>query len=139
MAPKRNNVIPNGHFHKDWQRYVRNWFNQPARKQRRHDNRVKKARRIAPRPVAGSLRPIVRCPTFKYNTKIRAGKGFTLDELKVSLDLCKLYSVPWYSQITLCLIIQGLWISQGSNDVHSIIWISPPNVPFEMPPLACRL
>nr|XP_022341970.1 60S ribosomal protein L13-like [Crassostrea virginica] len=84
MAPKRNNIIPNGHFHKDWQRYVRNWFNQPARKKRRHDNRVNKARRIAPRPVAGSLRPIVRCPTFKYNTKIRAGKGFTLDELKAA-------------------------------------------------------
>lgn len=106
MAPKRNNVIPNGHFHKDWQRYVRSWFNQPARKQRRHDTRTKKARRIAPRPVAGSLRPIVRCPTFKYNTKIRAGKGFTLDELKVTLDLCALYSR--YPHITFCLIIRWL-------------------------------
>lgn len=134
MAPKRNNVIPNGHFHKDWQRYVRNWFNQPARKQRRHDTRVKKARSIAPRPVAGSLRPIVRCPTFKYNTKIRAGKGFTLDELKVSLDLCKLYFVPRYPRITFCMIIQWLQIFQESNDVHSIIWKNPPKCPFRNAP-----
>jgi large subunit ribosomal protein L13e len=31
---KHNNVIPNGHF-KGWQNYVKTWFNQPARKQRR--------------------------------------------------------------------------------------------------------
>lgn len=32
---KHNNVIPNGHFKKHWQNYVRTWFNQPARKTRR--------------------------------------------------------------------------------------------------------
>ncbi|MPC16116.1 60S ribosomal protein L13 [Portunus trituberculatus] len=64
MAPKRNNIIPNCHFHKDWQRYVRTWFNQPARKQRRRNKRQTKARQVAPRPL-GKLRPIVRCPTFK--------------------------------------------------------------------------
>lgn len=32
---KHNNVVPNGHFKKDWQNYVRTWFNQPARKKRR--------------------------------------------------------------------------------------------------------
>ena len=37
-----------------------------------------------PRPVAGSLRPAVRPPTQRYNMKLRAGKGFTLEELKVS-------------------------------------------------------
>ncbi|XP_074645040.1 large ribosomal subunit protein eL13-like [Tubulanus polymorphus] len=84
MAPKRNNVVPNGHFHKYWERYVKTWFNQPARKQRRYQNRVKKARTIAPRPVAGPLRPVVRCQMFKYNTKVRAGRGFTLDELKAA-------------------------------------------------------
>uniref|UniRef100_A0A023FH70 Large ribosomal subunit protein eL13 n=1 Tax=Amblyomma cajennense TaxID=34607 RepID=A0A023FH70_AMBCJ len=82
MAPKRNNMVPNGHFHKDWQRYVKTWFNQPMRKKRRHANRVKKARAIAPRPLKGSLRPVIRCPGFKYNTKQRLGKGFTLEELK---------------------------------------------------------
>jgi len=79
---KGNNAIPGEHFHKDWQRYVRTWFNQPARKKRRHMKRIKKARAIMPRPVAGPLRPIVRCPTFKYNSKVRAGRGFAIEELK---------------------------------------------------------
>nr|QBH73315.1 putative cold induced protein [Liposcelis bostrychophila] len=82
MAPKGNNMIPNAHFHKDWQRYVRTWFNQPARKHRRHVKRLKKAHAVAPRPATGPLRPIVRCPTFRYHTKVRAGRGFTLDEVK---------------------------------------------------------
>ncbi|KAJ8944109.1 hypothetical protein NQ314_009552 [Rhamnusium bicolor] len=84
MAPKGNNMIPNGHFHKDWQRFVKTWFNQPARKHRRKQNRVKKARAIAPRPAAGPLRPVVRCPSVRYHTKVRAGRGFTLQELKAA-------------------------------------------------------
>lgn len=32
---KHNNVVPNGHFKKHWQNYVKTWFNQPARKARR--------------------------------------------------------------------------------------------------------
>lgn len=75
-------MIPNGHFHKDWQRFVKCWFNQPARKFRRRQNRIKKAKAIAPKPAKGPLRPIVRCPTFRYHTKVRAGRGFTLDEIK---------------------------------------------------------
>ncbi|RZF41499.1 hypothetical protein LSTR_LSTR000213 [Laodelphax striatellus] len=82
MAPKGNNMIPNAHFHKDWQRYVKTWFNQPARKYRRRQNRIKKAKAIAPRPVKGPLRPIVRCPSIRYHTKVRIGRGFTLDEVK---------------------------------------------------------
>uniref|UniRef100_A0A2L2Y409 60S ribosomal protein L13 n=1 Tax=Parasteatoda tepidariorum TaxID=114398 RepID=A0A2L2Y409_PARTP len=84
MAPKRNNMIPNGHFHKDWQRFVKTWFNQPMRKKRRHDNRVKKARLVAPRPAKGPIRPIVRCPSFRYHTKQRLGRGFSLEELKAA-------------------------------------------------------
>ncbi|MRA75773.1 hypothetical protein GH890_30460, partial [Bacillus thuringiensis] len=84
MAPKRNNMVPNGHFHKDWQRWVNTWFNQPAGKIRGRNARVEKARKIAPRPVGGRLRPVVRCPTFKYNTKSRLGRGFTLEELKAA-------------------------------------------------------
>jgi len=75
-------MIPNGHFHKDWQKYVKTWFNQPARKVRRHNRRLKKAREAAPRPAAGPLRPVVRCPTVRYQTKVRAGRGFTLEEVK---------------------------------------------------------
>merc|ERR1711923_321142 len=29
-------------------------------------------------------RPVVRCPTFKYNSKVRLGRGFTLGELKAA-------------------------------------------------------
>ena len=29
-------------------------------------------------------RPVVRCPTFKYNTKVRSGRGFTMEELKTA-------------------------------------------------------
>ncbi|VVC87491.1 unnamed protein product [Leptidea sinapis] len=81
---KGNNMIPNGHFHKDWQRFVKTWFNQPARRQRRKQNRIKKAKAIAPRPSAGPLRPIVRCPTVRYHTKVRAGRGFTLREIRAA-------------------------------------------------------
>ncbi|KAK2972831.1 hypothetical protein RJ640_028359 [Escallonia rubra] len=79
---KHNNVIPNGHFKKHWQNYVRTWFNQPARKNRRRVARQKKAVKIFPRPTAGPLRPIVHGQTLKYNMKVRAGRGFSLDELK---------------------------------------------------------
>uniref|UniRef100_A0A3Q2XE91 60S ribosomal protein L13 n=1 Tax=Hippocampus comes TaxID=109280 RepID=A0A3Q2XE91_HIPCM len=84
MAPSRNGMILNPHFHKDWQKRVRTWFNQPARKLRRQKARQAKARRIAPRPVAGPLRPQVRCPTIRYHTRVRAGRGFTLEELKAA-------------------------------------------------------
>jgi len=84
MVGKRNNVIPNAHFHKDWQRRVKTWFNQPARKERRRRLRLQKAKAISPRPIKGALRPIIRCPGVRYNRKIRSGKGFSLDELKVS-------------------------------------------------------
>merc|ERR1711902_162966 len=62
---------------------VKTWFNQPARKFRRRQSRIAKAARVAPRPL-GKLRPVVHCPTYKYNVKVRAGKGFTLEELKAA-------------------------------------------------------
>merc|ERR1719293_16288 len=38
--------------------------------------------KLAPRPAAGLLRPVVHPPTQRYNMKLRLGKGFTLEELK---------------------------------------------------------
>merc|ERR1739842_191202 len=67
----------------DWQNYVKTWFNQPARKIRRRQNRIAKAAKVAPRPI-GKLRPVVSCPTYKYNLKQRAGRGFTLEEIKAA-------------------------------------------------------
>ena len=66
----------------DWHSFVRTWFNQPAKKVARRAARLAKAKQSAPRPI-GELRPIVRGQTNKYNGKVRAGRGFTLDELKV--------------------------------------------------------
>lgn len=45
--------------------------------------RALKAARVAPRPTAGALRPVVHAQTVKYNNKVRLGRGFTLEELKV--------------------------------------------------------
>ncbi|KAK5939355.1 60S ribosomal protein L13 [Knufia obscura] len=81
MAIKHNNAVPNNHFHKDWQRRVRVHFDQPGRKHRRRTARLAKAAKVAPRPV-DRLKPVVQCPTIKYNRRARAGRGFTLLELK---------------------------------------------------------
>lgn len=79
---RHNNQVPNAHFHKDWQSYVKTWFNQPARKKRRRIARQKKAVNVFPRPVAGLLRPEVHASSARYSMKIREGRGFTVEELK---------------------------------------------------------
>jgi len=79
---KGNTQVPNQHFHKDWARNVKTWFDQPARKKRKRLARLSKAKLVAPRPVGGALRPVVHGPTIRYNRKLRLGRGFTLEELK---------------------------------------------------------
>jgi large subunit ribosomal protein L13e len=74
-------MIPNGHFHKKWQRRVKTWFDQPMKKLRRKILRARKLTKAAPGPVQ-LLRPMVQCPTVRYNKKSRVGRGFTLQELK---------------------------------------------------------
>jgi len=81
MTIKHNQQIQHNHFRKDWQRRVRTHFDQPGRKQRRRNARLVKASVVAPRPV-DKLRPVVRCPSIKYNRRVRAGRGFSLAELK---------------------------------------------------------
>mmetsp|Transcript_53091 Transcript_53091/g.113373 ORF Transcript_53091/g.113373 Transcript_53091/m.113373 type:complete len:217 (+) Transcript_53091:107-757(+) len=90
MTGAGNHVIPNVHFRKvngmtkgqHYRAYFRTWFDQPAKAKRRSLTRKAKAAKIFPRPVGGLLRPIVHCPTSRYNMKIRLGRGFSLDELK---------------------------------------------------------
>merc|ERR1711988_858915 len=80
---KHNNQIHSCRkFRKYWQRYVKTWFNQPARKKSRRIARDKKAAAVAPRPIAGCVRPVVHPPTLKYNAKVRIGRGFSLAEIK---------------------------------------------------------
>merc|ERR1711959_821537 len=88
LAPTRPTMKHNNQIHsvrkfrKYWQRYVKTWFNQPARKKSRRDARHKKAAAIAPRPVAGCVRPLVHPPTVKYNSKTRIGRAFSVAEIK---------------------------------------------------------
>ncbi|KAK6489205.1 60S ribosomal protein L13, partial [Huso huso] len=50
---------------------------------------------LHPRPIAGPLRPSVRCPMVRYPTRVHSGRGLTLEELKaagnhknVALTIC---------------------------------------------------
>ena len=77
----KNNRVPNDHLRKDWYHRVKTYFDDPARAQRRRNARLARAKKIAPRPVEGPLRPLVHCPTVRYNQKVRFGRGFTQAEL----------------------------------------------------------
>jgi large subunit ribosomal protein L13e len=81
MAIKHNQKIVKTHLRKDWQRRVKTHFDQAGKKKSRRTARQAKAAAVAPRPV-DKLKPVVRCPTLKYNRRVRAGRGFTLAELK---------------------------------------------------------
>ena len=81
---KHNNIIPNGHFKKHWANRVRTWFDQAGKKKSRREARAAKAAKMAPRPASGPLRPMVHGQTQKYNLKVKAGRGFTLAELKAA-------------------------------------------------------
>lgn len=104
----KNNVLPNVHLHKWWQRYVKTWFNQPARKKSRRLRRQEKAARLGVVP-SGLLRPIVRPPTQRYNIKIRAGRGFTLEELKVS-NQPVLQSACGFHGLELLGVVHSRWL-----------------------------
>merc|ERR1712137_475217 len=80
---KHNQQIVNAHFRKEWEKHVSTWFDQPANKLRRRNARITKAKKVAPRPI-NLLCPAVRCPTVKYNMRVRAGRGFTLAEIKAA-------------------------------------------------------
>jgi large subunit ribosomal protein L13e len=77
---KHNYQLPNAHFRKHWSRFVKSWFDQPANKKKRVAIRKAKAAASAPRPLQ-KLRPIVHGCTRKYSSKLRYGKGFSLQEL----------------------------------------------------------
>lgn len=83
MAIAKNLPLLKNHFRKHWQERVKVHFNQAGKKASRRSARLEKAAKVAPRPV-DALRPIVRCPTVKYNRKVRAGRGFTLAEIKAA-------------------------------------------------------
>lgn len=83
MAIRGNQQLVKTHLRKDWQRRVRCHFDQPGKKKSRRVARQTKAAALYPRPV-DKLRPIVQCPTIRYNRKAREGRGFSLAELKAA-------------------------------------------------------
>ena len=80
---KHNNVIPNNHFRKHWQKNVKVWLNKAQKKKSRVIARRAKAASLAPRPLE-ALRPSVRCSTIRYNHRSKLGRGFTLAEIKAA-------------------------------------------------------
>lgn len=80
---KHNNIVPNVHLRKHWQRRVKCHFDQPAKKLIRLQRRVKKSEQVFPRPLQ-KLRPVVSSCSRKYTGKVRYGRGFTLAELKAA-------------------------------------------------------
>jgi large subunit ribosomal protein L13e len=83
MAIRGNQQLVKTHLRKDWQRRVRCHFDQPGKKKSRRVARQAKAAAVYPRPV-DKLRPIVQCPTIRYNRKAREGRGFSIAELKAA-------------------------------------------------------
>lgn len=83
MAISKNLPLLKNHFRKHWQERVKVHFDQAGKKASRRQSRLAKAAKVAPKPV-DALRPIVRCPTIKYNRRVRAGRGFTLAEVKAA-------------------------------------------------------
>lgn len=79
--PAHNNAMQRPHLRKHWQKWVKTWFNQPARKLRRLQKRKQRAAAIFPRPL-DSLRPVVQKCTARYAGQPRLGRGFTREELK---------------------------------------------------------
>ncbi|KAF5208112.1 60S ribosomal protein L13-1 [Thalictrum thalictroides] len=108
MLLKHNNVIPNGHFKKHCQNYVKTWFNQLARKTRRCNARQKKA---------GRFSHTLLLATLKYKMKVRAGRGFSLEELKAAGIPKKLAptihrrrTIPWGAFKLICSQVQGSYM-----------------------------
>ncbi|CAK9438691.1 60S ribosomal protein eL13 [Lodderomyces beijingensis] len=81
MAISKNLPLLNNHFRKHWQERVKVHFDQAGKKASRRQSRLRKAAKVAPKPI-DTLKPVVRAPTVKYNRKVRAGRGFTLAEIK---------------------------------------------------------
>ena len=81
--PPHNNPLQRPHLRKHWKGLVKTDFKQPARKLRRIQKRIQKAKNVFPRPLQ-ALRPIVHKPTFRYSGQSREGRGFSIEELKVA-------------------------------------------------------
>ena len=81
--PPHNNPLQRPHLRKHWKGLVKTDFKQPARKLRRIQKRIQKAKNVFPKPLQ-ALRPIVHKSTFRYSGQAREGRGFSIEELRVA-------------------------------------------------------
>lgn len=91
----KNNCIQSPHLRKHFQFHIKTWFDQPGQKAARAAKRVATAKKVYPKPTQ-KLRPVVRCQTNKYNTKARAGRGFTPAEITaagMNITCCRTYGI----------------------------------------------
>lgn len=79
---KNNHPIPHNHFKKTALRY-RTTFHEKARAIKQQQVKEEKRSRSYPAQVE-KLRPIVRCPTLRYKTRERLGRGFTPEECEAA-------------------------------------------------------
>jgi len=86
---KGNNAIPKVHQRKHYhpsssqKGNIKVFLSQPKRAETRRRLRVQKAKRVFPRPLK-MLRPVVACPTVRYNFRKRLGRGFSIEEIRAS-------------------------------------------------------
>ncbi|ADM11168.1 60S ribosomal protein L13 [Encephalitozoon intestinalis ATCC 50506] len=82
---KGNRILPNNHFRKTSLKIK--VHHDPETKLRiMKEKKIRKAKSLFPMPLE-KLRPIVRCPTIRYNRNERLGRGFTAAECnKAGLD-----------------------------------------------------
>lgn len=87
--PKGNNAIPKVHQRKHWtpgssqKGNYKTFLDQPKKAQTRRRLRIQKAKKAFPRPLK-QLKPVVACPTVRYNMRKRLGAGFTIEEIRAS-------------------------------------------------------
>lgn len=84
---KGNNELHSSHMRKHWNKWhyigVKCFFNKMAHKKIRAQKRAEKIAALSPRPIS-KLRPIVMGMTRKYASKVKIGRGFSLQELKAA-------------------------------------------------------
>ncbi|CAD26179.1 60S RIBOSOMAL PROTEIN L13 [Encephalitozoon cuniculi GB-M1] len=82
---KGNHALPNNHFRKTSLK-IRIHHDPETKARVMAEKKLRKAKALFPMPLK-KLRPIVRCPTIKYNRNERLGRGFTAAECeKAGLD-----------------------------------------------------
>lgn len=83
MVVRNNNPVPISKHKKHWQKFVKVRLNVPAKRQERKETRLRKAAALFPAPLK-KLRPLVHSPSVRHAMRLRLGKGFTEEELKLA-------------------------------------------------------